>query len=53
MELSVLDEFPGLYCFGALHPDDDDSLAMAREVLSHPRCVGFKLQLLVPEVLPP
>lgn len=50
--LTVLEEFPGLYCFGALHPDDDDSLAMARDFLSHPRACGFKLQLLVQRCYP-
>lgn len=50
--LSVLEEFPGLYCFGALHPDDEDSLAMAEEFLSHPRVCGFKLQLLVQRFYP-
>lgn len=45
--LSVLDELPGLYCFAAYHPGDDDALEMARHVLDHPRVLGFKLQLLV------
>ena len=45
--LSVLDELPGLYCFAAYHPGDDDALEMARRVLDHPRVLGFKLQLLV------
>jgi uncharacterized protein len=50
--LKVLDEIPGLYCFAAYHPDDEDALAMARDVLQHPRVLGFKLQLLVQRFYP-
>ncbi len=50
--LRVLDEDPGLYCFAAYHPDDGDALAMARDVLQHPRVLGFKLQLLVQRFYP-
>ncbi len=45
--LKVLSEYPDLYCFAAWHPDDEDALAMAEELLKHPRILGFKLQLLV------
>jgi len=45
--LKVLDEYENLYCFAAYHPDDPDALAMAEELLEHPRILGFKLQLLV------
>jgi predicted TIM-barrel fold metal-dependent hydrolase len=45
--LKVLKEYPELYCFAAYHPDDDDALAMASDLLDHPRVLGFKLQLLV------
>lgn len=43
----VLDELPDLYCFAAFHPDDDDALTAAADLLDHPRILGFKLQLLV------
>ncbi len=45
--LELLDRYPGLYCFAAYHPGDDDALAMAERVLEHPRVLGFKLHLLV------
>ena len=48
----VLDEFPDLYCFAAFHPDDDDCMALAEAALSHPRVLGFKLQLLVQNFYP-
>ncbi|NPU83169.1 MAG: amidohydrolase family protein [Syntrophaceae bacterium] len=44
---SVLDEDPDLYCFAPFHPGDDNALTMASDILSHPRVLGFKLQLLV------
>jgi predicted TIM-barrel fold metal-dependent hydrolase len=45
--LKVLKEYPELYCFAAYHPGDEDALAMAKDLLDHPRIMGFKLQLLV------
>lgn len=45
--MGVLNKNPDLYCFGAFHPDDDDCLSQAEAALSHPRFIGFKLQLLV------
>jgi predicted TIM-barrel fold metal-dependent hydrolase len=45
--LNILTELPELYCFAAFHPDDKDSLAMAADLLDHPRILGFKLHLLV------
>ncbi|MHB8773278.1 MAG: amidohydrolase family protein [Syntrophales bacterium] len=45
--LRVLAEDPSLFCFAAFHPDDEDGLARAEELLAHPRILGFKLQLLV------
>jgi predicted TIM-barrel fold metal-dependent hydrolase len=45
--LLVLAETSDLYCFAAFHPEDDDALAMAEELLDTPRILGFKLQLLV------
>jgi predicted TIM-barrel fold metal-dependent hydrolase len=48
----ILDKLQNVYCFAAYHPDDDDGLAMAAELLSHPRIIGFKLQLLVQRFYP-
>jgi uncharacterized protein len=45
--LEMLDRHPDLYCFAAFHPDDADAMAIAERALSHPRVIGFKLQLLV------
>lgn len=50
--LRVLDEIPGLYCFAAFHPDDDNAIKIAEKVLSHPKVLGFKLQLLVQRFYP-
>ena len=50
--MRILDEFPDLYCFAAYHPDDDDALEMAAELIQHPRVLGFKLQLLVQRFYP-
>lgn len=50
--LSVLEEIPDLYCFAAYHPGDEDALAMAEELVAHPRILGFKLQLLVQRFYP-
>jgi hypothetical protein len=45
--LRVLAETPGLFCFAAYHPDDDDGFALAESLIENPRILGFKLQLLV------
>ena len=50
--LGVLDEFQELYCFASYHPDDSDALAMAKDILDHPRILGFKFQLLVQNFYP-
>lgn len=50
--LSLLDEYPDLYCFAAFHPDDDNCLELAEQVLAHPRVLGFKLQFLVQHFYP-
>jgi uncharacterized protein len=50
--LQTLEEDPDLYCFAAYHPGDEDGLKTAREVISHPRVLGFKLQLLVQRFYP-
>ncbi|OIP93871.1 MAG: hypothetical protein AUK26_01065 [Syntrophaceae bacterium CG2_30_58_14] len=49
---NILTELPDLYCFVAFHPDDQDGLAMAADLLDHPRILGFKLQLLVQRFYP-
>ncbi len=48
----VLDEIPGLYCFCAFHPADENALHLAEAALTHPRVLGFKLQLLVQNFYP-
>ena len=50
--LRVLEEDPGLFCYGAFHPDDDDALEYTRAFLEHPRAIGIKLQLLVQRFFP-
>jgi len=50
--LNVLAELPDLYCFAAFHPDDQDGLAMAADLLDHPRILGVKLHLLVQRFYP-
>ncbi len=50
--LGVLEETPGVYCFAAYHPDDDDALAMAERMLDHPRVLGVKLQCVVQNLSP-
>ena len=50
--IDILKELDDVYCFAAYHPDDDDGLAMAADLLSHPRIIGFKLQLLVQRFFP-
>ena len=49
---NILAELPDLYCFAAFHPDDEDGLAMAADLLDHPRILGFKLHLLVQRFYP-
>lgn len=49
---TILTELPDLYCFAAFHPDDEDGLAMAADLLDHPHVLGFKLQLLVQRFFP-
>ncbi len=50
--LAVLKELTDVYCFAACHPDDEDTLTMAADLLAHPRIIGFKLQLLVQRFYP-
>lgn len=48
----LLDKTPHLYCFAAFHPDDDDAISIAEEIVDHPKVLGFKLQLLVQNFYP-
>ena len=48
----ILEKLDEVYCFAACHPEDGDLLAMAADLLSHPRIIGFKLQLLVQRFYP-
>lgn len=48
----LLDKTEDVYCFAAYHPDDEDALEMAQDIISHPRVLGFKLQLLVQKFYP-
>jgi len=48
----LLKETYDVYCFAAFHPDDENALEMARDIISHPKVLGFKLQLLVQKFYP-
>jgi len=50
--INILQEYDGLYCFAAYHPDDDNALEMAEWLLENPKILGFKLQLLVQNFYP-
>jgi uncharacterized protein len=50
--VKVLDKIPNLYCFAAIHPDDDNYMEVAKNIISHPKVLGFKLQLLVQNFYP-
>lgn len=50
--LKVLDEYDTICCFAAFHPLDPDAIDMARDLLTHPRILGFKLQFLVTDFYP-
>ncbi len=50
--VALLDRHPNLYCFASYHPDDDNGLQYAAQVLSHPRVIGIKLHCLVQKVYP-
>jgi uncharacterized protein len=45
--LALLDRYPQLRYYSAIHPDDPDYLDYVDEILAHPQVLGFKLQLLV------
>lgn len=48
----LLTETDNIFCFTAYHPDDEDALKMAETLLSHPKVMGVKLQLLVQRFYP-
>jgi len=48
----VLDEYDDIYCFAAFHPDDDNAMDIARDILDHPKVLGIKLQFLVTQFYP-
>jgi hypothetical protein len=48
----ILTEFENLYCFAAYHPDDENALVYAEEVLSISRVVGIKLHYMVQKFHP-
>lgn len=48
----ILDEFDNLYCFAAYHPDDENSLVHAEEIISHQKILGIKIHCLVQEIAP-
>ena len=50
--LVQLDRYDNLYCFAAYHPDDDDALRYAEEMLVHPRVAGIKLHFQVQKIYP-
>lgn len=50
--LEIIDKVQNVFCFAAYHPDDKNSLDMAKEMLDHPKILGFKLQILVQQFFP-
>jgi len=50
--LSMLEEFSNLFCFAAYHPDDDNALRYAEQMINHPRVAGIKLHLQVQKFYP-
>jgi len=49
---SILDEYDDIFCFAAFHPDDDNAMSIARDILDHPKVLGIKLQFLVTQFYP-
>jgi predicted TIM-barrel fold metal-dependent hydrolase len=49
---SILNKYENLYCFAAYHPDDENALSYAEEILSHERVVGIKLHYMVQQIYP-
>lgn len=50
--VKVLGEFSNLYCFAPYHPDDDNALVYAEQMLAHPRVAGIKMHLEVQKLFP-
>lgn len=48
----ILAEFETLCCFAAYHPDDENSLIYAGEMLSIPKVAGIKLHYMVQQFYP-
>jgi uncharacterized protein len=48
----VLNEFENLYCFAAYHPDDENALSYAKDILSLKRVAGIKLHYMVQQFYP-
>jgi hypothetical protein len=49
---ALLDEYNDIYCFAAFHPDDDNAMEIATDILNHPKVLGIKLQFLVTQFYP-
>jgi len=49
---SILSEFESIYCFAAYHPDDENALIYAEEMLSIQRVTGIKLHYMVQQLYP-
>lgn len=45
--LELLESTRDVYCFAAFHPDDEDALPKALDLIGHPKVLGFKLHFLV------
>lgn len=50
--LRLLDSTEDLYCFAAFHPEDEDALEYAGEILDHPKVLGVKLHFLIQPFYP-
>jgi uncharacterized protein len=48
----LLDGHRDIYCFAPFHPGDKDALPMARDIIKHPKVLGFKLHFLVQPMRP-
>ena len=48
----IITEFENLYCFAAYHPDDENALTYAEEMLSIPKVAGIKLHYMVQQFHP-
>ncbi len=50
--MELLDNSENMYCFAAFHPEDENAMEYAEEILSHPRVIGIKLHFLIQEFYP-